>query len=625
MPWYYQWPLGFTAESGKLQLEHGMNGSFCDRGASGRLDWIDRFRLRFYMDHSAGKGDLHLGEGDYLNRNKDRIHGTGVRLKPVNAEMKTRLERLLRQSIGEVRASPNRGAYALDDEISWGHFIHPCMWQVTDDTQAYPKWQQEIYGTDKPKWTTWISYQDILPKLREWDVAHFDASQLMDQWTFNDSYWNNFVGDLVQYANTLDPATPCGFVGGQSPDAFGGYDYAKIMRKVQYLEAYNIGDSQSVIRGLNPHNALPAVTSFFYTSEADAIWQTWKYLANGNKGFIGWVENWFDGQTPKPWIARVGEHWKAADRIGRKLTGAEWIDDGVTLYYSQASIQMAWIMDAEAHGKTWINRNVDGDHGTSQLVRHAWINMLRDEGIQFGWLSYADLIQRGVPSKSKVLVLPAVFCLSDVEARRIKEFCSSGGTVIADFLPGLWDQHGKGRVAGGVLDDMFGLRHDPRLKSRDLFGGRLWCETDQDANYGYKSYEQLLTNNNDLIKDASGFDKAVRNMGAAHTHKFGKGTAVLMNLSPQWYNAYRVKGFAAAAKRATFMAPIHARAFSVGSLSAARRKKSSATKSLIGTPASGRCCSWSWNPKRGLRMKAAATPWDSRQTRFGSPWNLRSR
>jgi hypothetical protein len=40
-------------------------------------------------------------------------------------------------------------------------------------------------------------------------------------------------------------------------------------------------------------------------------------------------------------------------------------------------------------------------------------------------------------------------------------------------------------------------------------------------------------------------------------NKFGKGMAVLMNLSPQWYNAYRVAGFAAAAKREVFMKPIH--------------------------------------------------------------------
>jgi hypothetical protein len=557
MPWYYQWNIGFDDASGRFQLANGMNGSFCDWGASGRLDWIDKFHLRFYTDHSAGKGDLHQGAGEFISRYKDRIHGMGIRVRPVNAAMKTRLEALLRRSIGEVERSPWRGAYALDDEISWGHFVHPCMWQVTDDRAAYPKWQMEIYGSSKPKWTGWIGYNDILPKLREWDVANFDASQLMDQWTFNDSYWNNFIGDLVEYANSVDPATPCGFVGGQAPNAFGGYDYAKVMRKVQYLESYNAGDSQSVIRGLNPHNALPAVTSYFYTSAADGIWQTWKYLANGNKGMIGWVEHWFDGKTPRPWIAEVGAQWKEAEKVSQKLSGAEWIDDGVALYYSHASIQLSWILDAEAHGKTWINRNGDDAIGSSHLVRHAWINMLREEGIQFGWLSYADLIQHGVPAKYKTLILPATLCLSDAEAREIKKFCAAGGTVIADYLPGVWDQHGKGRASGGALDDMFGVRHDPKMKAGDIFGTRLWCETDQDANFGYKSYDQLLTRGNTSIKDPSGFDKAVRKMGVSHSNKFGSGSAVLMNLSPQWYNAYRASGFAAAAKREVFMKPIH--------------------------------------------------------------------
>ena len=166
MPWYYQWTIGFNDASGKFQVNNGMNGSFCDHGSSGRLDWIDQFHLRFYIDHSAGKGDLHEGAGEFISRYRDRIHGTGVRVRPVNAEMQARLERIMQHNIGEVKSSPNRGAYALDDEISWGHFIHPCMWQVTDDRAAYPKWQMEIYGTPQPKWTTWISYNDILPKLR---------------------------------------------------------------------------------------------------------------------------------------------------------------------------------------------------------------------------------------------------------------------------------------------------------------------------------------------------------------------------------------------------------------------------------------------------------------------------
>ena len=126
--------------------------------------------------------------------------------------------------------------------------------------------------------------------------------------------------------------------------------------------------------------------------------------------------------------------------------------------------------------------------------------------------------------KYKVLILPATLCLSDAEAREIKKFCSAGGTVIADYLPGVWDQHGKGRADGGVLDEMFGVRHDPKMKAGDIFGNKLWCETNQDANFGYKSYDQLLTRENSSIKDASGFDKAVRTMGVGHANKFGSGT-----------------------------------------------------------------------------------------------------
>ena len=284
------------------------------------------------------------------------------------------------------------------------------------------------------------------------------------------------------------------------------------------------GDSQSIIRGLNPHNALPAVTSYFYTSADDGIWQTWKYLANGNKG-LHRLGGTLVRRQNAPAVDRRGRRnqWNEAEKISQIISGAEWIDDGVALYYSHASIQLGWIMDAEAHGKTWINRNGDDALGSSHLVRHAWINMLRDEGIQFGWLSYVDLIQHGVPAKYKVLILPATLCLSDAEAREIKKFCAAGGTVIADYLPGVWDQHGKGRADGGALDEMFGVRHDPKMKAGDIFGTRLWCETDQDANFGYKSYEQLLTSGNTSIKDASGFDKAVRTMGVGACEQIRQG------------------------------------------------------------------------------------------------------
>ncbi len=561
MPWTYQWNLGYNDEAGRWSLDHGYNGAFIDRSdieaegsKTGRLDWINKFGLRFYMDHTADKGLLHLWDGDKMKDHLAELHGTGVRPVPLNEVTRGKLREHMRRNITAVKSSPHRAAYALDDEPSWGHFVHPTMWQVTDDAAAYPRWLAEVYGDAAPKRERWVSYEDIRPKLAEWKVKDFDASPLMDQWTFNDSVWTNFLGGLVEDANAIDPATPCGIVGGQSPSAFGGYDYARLMRKVQFIESYNLGSSQAIIRSFNPRNALPSVTSIFHKSAEDDIWQTWYYLAHGNRGHIGWVENWFEGTTPKAWHKEVAATYlEAGKKIGPLMSGAEWLHDGVAIYYSHPSIQLGWILDAEAHGKTWVNRNNDEKLSSSSHVRHAWENMLRDSGMQYNYLSYVDVIQKGVPSEYKVLILPASLCLSDAEARQIRAFCQRGGTVIADYLPGLWDQHGKGRADGGALDDMFGVSHSPELAASDIFNERLWVEVDQDANFSWKTYQEFLTHQNTCIRDPGGFHKAVRAMPVSNVKTYGNGSAVLMNLSPQWYNAYRAAGAASAGKREIFM------------------------------------------------------------------------
>ncbi len=100
---------------------------------------------------------------------------------------------------------------------------------------------------------------------------------------------------------------------------------------------------------------------------------------------------------------------------------------------------------------------------------------------------------------------------------------------------------------------MFGVHIFPVIKCADLFGGKLWCEVDQDQNYGWKTYNEFLTNGNTCLKDTSGFNKAVRNMPVSTVKQIGTGSAVMMNLSPQWYNAYRVAGFEAAKHRDAFM------------------------------------------------------------------------
>ncbi|MGH7143879.1 MAG: beta-galactosidase trimerization domain-containing protein [Planctomycetota bacterium] len=565
MPWYYQWKIGFNEAGAKFSEEMGYNGAFIDGrydyrdgGAPRALDWIEKNKLRFYLDHTAGKHILHLWDGGQTGKHKKDISGTGLRPVELDKATEDHLKQNVKSNIDDVKEAPTRMAYSLDDETSWGVFANPCMWRVNGDEGQYKQWLESVYGKgNTPDYKGWISYNNIRKDLDDWSVGEFNCGQLMDQWSYNDSVYWNLIGDLVDYANKLDPHTPCGLEGCQAPSPF-GYDYAKIMCKVQFIEAYNIGSSQAIVRSFNPHNAIPAVTTHFNNNSNDSIWQFYYYVANGNRGHIGWVENWFNNDgTPKPWHKVISPALKeCGDKLGPLQAGSEWINDGVAIYYSQSSIQMGWIMDAAAHGGTWVNRNSDADLGAAPLVRKAWENMLRDSGVQFNYVSYADVVKNGIPKEYKVLILPATMCLSDIEAKRIEEFCQNGGTVIADYLPGIFDQHGRGRKAGGVLDKMFGVKQNPGLKAKDVWqGDNGWYEVNQDDHYSHHIYADLLSKNK-CILDGSGFNKCVRDEGVGHVAKFGQGSAVLMNLSPQWYNAYREAGYEEAKKRDVFMKPV---------------------------------------------------------------------
>jgi len=550
MPWYYQWNIGFSEAGGRFCQEIGYNGGFVDHGRTDNLAWLNQYQLRFYVDHLAGKGDLYLRDS---NKMKGKDFGP-TRPVLLDEALKAKLQGLIKQRVENVKSSPMRAAYALDDEPSWGSFRKPCMWQITDEAN-YRRWLVEKYGAGKaPAHPGWTSYNDLLPRLPGFTLGTMDASQLMDQWSFNDSWWNNFLGDLATYSNTIDPQTPVGVVGGQSPSPFGGWDYAKIMRKVQFAEFYWTPDEQCILQSFN-RNQIPIVSSHFHQNARDSRWQFFTCLAHGNRGHIGWVEKWFDGNEPKPFHKELSPTIiELAQRLGPMQAQSTPVRDGVIIYYSHSSIQMGWILDAQSHGKTWVNRNADTKLGTYHLARRAWVNMLRDEGLQPEFLSYVDLIQSGIPKHCKTLILSSVYCLSDVEAARIRAFCKAGGTVIADFLPGVFDQDGKGRPSGGALDDVFKVRHDPGTKPADLYQGRddLWVEANQDAKYTCKNTAELLADNA-CIKDESGFNKVVRSLPVATSSACGSGRAILMNLSPAWYLVHREAGPVEAKRRQAFM------------------------------------------------------------------------
>jgi hypothetical protein len=555
MPWRYRWTIGTGEEGGSLCRRLGINGGVSDHG-QGPLDWLTRWNLRFYNDHTAGKGALYLSPDGLDKALRDP---RAVRPRPLGPALLAELGETLARNIRGLRGSPLRVAYALDDEISAGSLNRPAVWRLNDDDAAYGRWLRAYYGPGgpggpggpQPPAPRWIGFDEVRGDLAK-PLREIDLSPFLDRMTYNDSQWANFLGDLVERCNREDPETPCGFVGGQAPSLWGGFDWAKLSHKIQLVEAYDAGSAPAILRSLAP--GIPRVTTHFHDEKAEKdekqgqdSWLAWHSIAQGDRGMIGWVDDgWFAGGRPRPWLERFAPTLRELGGVqGKKMVGARWL------------IQVSWCLDAEPHGATWPRRNDDHRLGTSHLVRKAWEEMLTDAGLRYGFLPYDEVVRHGVPPEYKVLILPACYALSTIEAQRIAEFAAAGGTVIADFACGLFDPHGRGRRRG-ALDGLFGVSHDGTETRADFFAGRLWVETDQEAGYGYHRYRELFATAQPRLQQ--GFAVAERRLpvGGGSGGIGGKGRAVYLNLSPQRYLMAREEGTATAADREVFLKPVFA-------------------------------------------------------------------
>jgi hypothetical protein len=562
MPWRYRWAIGTGEAGGRFCREEGIRGAVSNAGG-GPLAWFARYGLAFYNDHTAGKGALYLGLADPERLARDP---RAIRPRPLDGALADELARILEKQIGALRASPLRRAYALDDETSWGVLTRPLPWRVNGDDGAYARWLSRYYGGDEPAASPaprYVTPDDLRPELAG-PLAGIDLSPLLDRMSYNDSVWADLLGELVRRANRLDPGTPCGVVGAQPPSLWGGYDYAKLMKKVQWLEPYPRGSAPEIARSLAP--GIPRVETHFHDDRLGSAfdtWFAWHGFAHGGRGEIGWVDGWFADGRPRPWLADFRPTLEElGGPLGSRLAGARRWDDGIRIYYSHPSLQVSWMLDAEAHGATWPRRNDDDRLGTGHLARQAWERILTDAGLGYSFLAYDEVVARGVPAGTRALVLPACYALSDVEARRIEEFATRGGAVVADFACGLFDPHGRGRRRG-ALDALFGVAHDGSETRRDMFdgerGGRLWVETDQDAGFGYRRFADLFATASPRL--AAGYAVAERRLPVdpgASGRRVGAGRAAYLNLSPARYLAYREEGRAGAAERRPFLAPLAA-------------------------------------------------------------------
>jgi hypothetical protein len=511
----------------------------------------------FYVDHTAGKGYLHLGNAmKAVERKKDITVRPNSLADPKTIET---MKRLISENVNSAKNS-SVVAYALDDEVSLGSFCSPCEVDGHPNAvAAYRKFLAATYQTieklNAQYGTAFKSFDEIAPKafeafrgqLKPDAIGALNLSQWCDWRAAMDTQFADCIAEMVKFANSLDASVPAGFVGAQAPAAFGGYDYRKLCNAAQWMEAYDIGGNNEILRSFWTQKRAHVQTFFSSKDAQKDSWFLWYYLAHGNRGVISWPEGWFVKGEVAAHIKALAPVFKEVQGpVGKLVLDGEFVHDPVAIYYSHPSIQMTWAMDAACHGGTWPNRSssMDNTLSTSSNSRVAWLKTLEDIGIQAKFV-HQDHLLAGELEKGgfKVLLLNRALCLSDAEAAAIKAFAAKGGTVIADHLCGICDEHGKARAAG-ALDDLFGVKRD---LAQGILGGKTLTEIN-----GEKGYDGLTAKNWDvegapIYKDVAVFERGLKaDKGKGEAEPGGavavrNGSAVYLNLSPIGYLLKRPK------------------------------------------------------------------------------------
>jgi len=448
--------------------------------------------------------------------------------------------------------------YDMADETGIGDLVGPldlcfcphCMIKMRE-------WLRSVYGDlenlNREWGTDFKSWDEVTPmtidEVRE--RGDYNLAPWADHRTFMEITLAEAFRVCRDWIREIDSSRPIGFTGGQMPSPYGGYDWWRLTRDVDFIEAYNIGESREVIRSFGDGRIIHMSTLFPIGDEAK--WMLWYHMLHGDKGVILWD---YDEGVGKRYVIEPSleinpEGLKMKDvflelrgGITKLLNLSKFEDDKIAIHYSQSSIHAHWALETEGIDITTRSNTAEETQSEFVKLRGSVVKLIEDLGLQYRFISYEEIERGDLVNKGyKVFIMPKSIALSEKEAERIKEFVEAGGVVIADGLPGLMDEHCK-KLEKGLLDDLFGLkRREIKLKVGKKAPG-VKVKSDWQT-LSLKKYDSL---NIPVLEEgleedgATSLCEGTNSEKAFFVRKVGNGTAIYLNMDLTDYSTIRLNG-----------------------------------------------------------------------------------
>ena len=377
---------------------------------------------------------------------------------------------------------------------------------------------------------------------RGWNLAPWsDFRNFMDA-TFADAVLRAAV-----VCKTEDPAARCATEGGQAPFAFGWYNYEQVLRVVDVIEPYNIGNNVEIVRSLKPatimlstvgydHQPGTPVTAEDRLRQHQAVRPVWWELFHSHQGTIIWdnqeVTGTFvdlkTGQLTLPAETFRDVFLELRSGLGMLVMASQRSQSEIAIHYSHPSVQAHWLLENVKKARHWMVDTVEA-YVTSRFiaVRNSWTKLTEDVQVQYDFVS-ATQVASGALSlgKFRVFILPESIAISEAEAEQIRAFAQAGGIVVADFRCGLLNEHCR-HMDHGLLDELFGIAEGAARTAAGTIKG----EADHASlQVSGKDFGRVAAGNTSLVTTTG---KALARSGdipVVVLNEVGAGQAIFLNL-----------------------------------------------------------------------------------------------
>lgn len=410
--------------------------------------------------------------------------------------------------------------HEIADEAFLGASVCYSPHCLADFRQAMAKQYGSLDALNQEWGSNFAQWDDVTPCQFEDLKDKNNLAPWMDHKLFMaEVFAKNWVGNTAAILRKFIPGSKTGLSGTQIPGL--SYDWAQLMKYIDCLSYYGgiqrkfVHDTAApgfVAGAWSGGYAQAYETNEFY--QKSNIWSDVLLGANFASNFAGHSVN--GDLKPVRNTELYGELIKELRQgPARLVLSATEIKRDIAVLYSQPSLFTA---KGSIGDNLWHN------------AQTAWAALLEDVKYGYFYLPY-ETLENEVP-KTKVIVLPCTIALPDSAVENLEKFVAQGGTVIADFAPGVYDRHGK-ITRKPRLEKLFGIDRssaaiEPAMKniSSALFTGEV-----RRAEKGLKVNDATVgTTSND---DNTPF---ILSKGS------GRGQAILLNMIINTYQTVKLGG-----------------------------------------------------------------------------------